>query len=370
MPSSCRDRGRRRVAIAGSKQSAIGTAFAHNRAMPPKVVVVTGASAGVGRAAVRAFAAQGANVGLIARGQDGLRAARREVEEAGRYAVVVPTDVADAGQVEAAAERIEAELGPIDVWVNNAMTTVFSPVKETTPAEYERVTKVTYLGTVYGTLAALRRMLPRNRGTIVQVGSALAFRSIPLQSAYCAAKHAIVGFTESLRCELLHDESHVQVCMVHMPALNTPQFGWVRTRLPRKPQPVPPIFQPEVAAEAIVHAAMHPRRAMWVGFPTVKAILGERMIPGLLDRYLAKTGYDSQQTNGAVDPNRPDNLYHPVPGDHGAHGDFDDRARSRSLQLWASKHRGLLSFVGLGTMATLGAFVGWKQLQPGRWLPR
>lgn len=335
--------------------------------MPPKVVVVTGASAGVGRAAVRAFAAEGANLGLIARGLDGLEAAKREVEGAGGHAVFVPTDVADPQQVEMAAQKIEAELGPIDVWVNNAMTSVFSPIKETTPDEFERVTKVTYLGTVYGTLSALRRMLPRDRGTIIQVGSALAFRSIPLQAAYCAAKHAIAGFTESLRCELLHDGSNVQVSMVQMPALNTPQFGWVRSRLPRKPQPVPPIFQPEVAAEAIVHAAKHPRRSMWVGFPTVKAILGERVIPGLLDHYLARTGYDSQQTNGAEDPNRPDNLYHPVPGDHGAHGDFDEQAHARSLQLMASKHRGLLSLFGLGTMAAF-AFFGWQRFQPNRWL--
>lgn len=351
------------IRISAPEPGCDGIALALNRAMPPQVVVVTGASAGVGRATVRAFAAKGANLGLLARGQEGLEAAKREVEEAGHHAVAIPTDVADPDQVEMAAERIERELGPIDVWVNNAMTSVFSPVKETTAAEFKRVTEVTYLGCVHGTLSALKRMLPRDRGTIIQVGSALAFRSIPLQAAYCAAKHAIVGFSESLRCELLHDRSQVDLCLVHMPALNTPQFGWVRTRLPRKPQPVPPIFQPEVAAKAIVHAAEHPRRAMWVGFPTAKAIVGEKIAPGLLDRYLARKGYDAQQTDGAVDPNRPDNLFHPVPGDWGAHGDFDARARDRSLQLWVSRNRGKLGLVGLGTMASLAAWVGFRQLR-------
>lgn len=332
----------------------------------PKVVVITGASAGVGRATVRAFAERGANVGLIARGQEGLEAAKREVERAGPYAVVAPTDIADPDEVEMAAERIERDLGPIDVWVNNAMTTVFSPVKDMTPAEFKRVTEVTYLGCVYGTLSALRRMLPRNHGHIVQVGSALAFRSIPLQSSYCAAKHAIVGFTESLRCELLHDRSQVQVSVVNMPALNTPQFGWVKSRMPRKAQPVPPIFQPEVAAKAIVYAAEHPRRSMWVGFPTVKAVVGEKVAAGLLDRYLARTGYDAQQTNGPADPHRPNNLWEPLPGDFGAHGDFDDRAHGRSLQLWASMNRGLLGLVGLGAVATIGAFASRKQLKLGR----
>lgn len=328
----------------------------------PKVVVVTGASAGVGRATVRAFAERGANIGLLARGIDGLEAAKREIEQAGRYAVAIPTDVADPDQVELAAERIEQELGPIDVWVNNAMTSVFAPVKETRPVEIKRVTEVTYLGCVYGTMAALKRMLPRNRGHIIQVGSALAHRSIPLQAAYCAAKHAIIGFSESLRSELLHDESDVKLTVVNMPALNTPQFGWVRTRLPRMPQPVPPIFQPEVAARAIVYAAEHPRRAMWVGFPTVKAIVGEKVAPGLIDRYLAKRGYESQQTNGAVDANRPDNLFHPVPGDWGAHGAFDDRARNRSLQAWASRNRRALGLIGLGAMAT-AAFFGWREMR-------
>lgn len=332
----------------------------------PKVVAITGASAGVGRATVRAFAERGTHIGLIARGQEGLEAAKEEVEKAGGRALVLPVDVAEAEQVEAAAERIERKLGPIDVWVNNAMTSVFSPIKEMTAAEFERVTQVTYLGCVHGTLAALKRMLPRDRGVIVQVGSALAYRSIPLQAAYCASKHAIVGFTESLRCELLHDKSNVKTSVVHMPALNTPQFGWVRTRLPRNPQPVPPIFQPEVAARAIVHAAEHPRREMWVGFPTMKAIVGEKFIAGLLDRYLARTGYDSQQTGGAVDPNRPDNLYHPVPGDWGAHGSFDKRAHGRSAQLWASRHRGTLGLLGLGAVATLAAWAGLRMSNHSR----
>jgi NAD(P)-dependent dehydrogenase (short-subunit alcohol dehydrogenase family) len=305
--------------------------------------VVTGASAGVGRATAREFGRLGARVGLVARGRDGLLAAQREIEEAGGQALVVQADVSDPEQVEEAAVRVERELGPIDVWVNNAMVSVFSPVKETTPAEFKRVTEVTYLGYVYGTLAALRRMLPKNRGVIVQVGSALAYRSIPLQAAYCAAKHAIKGFTESLWCELLHDESDVHVAMVQMPALNTPQFEWSKTRLPNEPQPVPPIFQPEVAARAIVWAAHHRRRELYVGFPTWKAIAGERVAPRLLDHYLARMGYGAQQTDVPVSPDRVDDLWSPVPGDHGAHGDFDARARPNSLALWASTHRGLVA---------------------------
>lgn len=322
----------------------------------PKVVVVTGASAGLGRATVRAFAERGASLGLLARGVDGLEGARREVEQAGGRAIVAPTDVADAEQVEAAAERIERELGPIDVWVNDAMVSVFSPVKEMTAEEFRRVTEVTYLGYVHGTLAALRRMLPRDRGAIVQVGSALGYRAIPLQAAYCAAKHAIVGFTEALRCELLHDESGVKVTMVQMPAFNTPQFDWVKSRLPRKPQPVPPIFQPEVGAKAIVYAAQHPnKREYWVGFPAVKAIVGERVAPGLLDRYLAKKGYDAQQTDGAADPDRPNNVWSPVPGDHGAHGRFDERSKGKSVQLWASLNRGLLALAAVGALSAVAA---------------
>jgi short-subunit dehydrogenase len=307
-----------------------------------EVVVITGASAGVGRATAVAFAKRGARVGLLARGRGGLEGARTEVESTGGKALVIATDVSDADAVDGAAQRVEEDLGPIDVWVNNAMTSVFSPVKEMTPDEFRRVTEVTYLGYVYGTLAALRRMLPRNQGHVVQVGSALAYRGIPLQAAYCASKHAIQGFTESLRSELIHDRSDVQLTMVQMPALNTPQFGWVRSRLPRKAQPVPPIFQPEVAAEAIYWAAHHGRDELWVGLSAVKAIVGNRIIPRALDRYLARMGYDAQQTGELADPDREDNLYEPVPGDAGAHGDFDDRSSDKSYQWWANTHRGWL----------------------------
>jgi NAD(P)-dependent dehydrogenase (short-subunit alcohol dehydrogenase family) len=318
------------------------------RSRQPEVVVVTGASAGVGRATVRAFAERGAHIGLIARGRDGLEATRREVEELGGHALVLPLDVAQADLVELAAAQVEEELGPIDVWINNAMTSVFSPVREMTAEEYRRVTEVTYLGTVYGTLAALRRMLPRDRGAIVQVGSALAYRGIPLQSAYCAAKHAVQGFCDSLRSEVLHDGSTVRLCMVQLPALNTPQFSWVKSRLPRKPQPVPPIFQPEVAARAIVWAAHHDRREIYVGWPTIKAIVGDKLVPGFADRYLARNGYESQQYDGPADPHRLDNLWEPVPGDHGAHGSFDERATNRSPQLWTTTHRSLLALAGAG----------------------
>lgn len=304
------------------------------------VVVITGASAGVGRATARAFARPGARLGLLARGHDGLEATRREVEAAGGEALVVPADVARADQVESAAAAVEKALGPIDIWINNAMASVFSPVKETTPEEFRRVTEVTYLGVVYGTLAALKRMLPRDRGVIVQVGSALAYRGIPLQAAYCGAKHAIQGFVESLRSELLHDRSRIRVTMVQLPALNTPQFAWVKSRLPHKPQPVPPIFQPEVAAQAILWAAHHQRRELYVGLPTVLAIVGNGILPGLADRYLARTGYDAQQTDEPADPRQPYNLWEPVPGDHGAHGVFDARATAWSAHLWLTTHRG------------------------------
>lgn len=304
-----------------------------------QVVVITGASAGVGRAVARAYAARGASLGLLARGRDGLEAAKREAETAGVRALSILTDVADARQVEVAAEQIERELGPIDVWINNATVSVFSPILRMTPEEFERVTQVTYLGAVYGTLAALKRMVPRNRGVIVQVGSALAYRAIPLQSAYCAAKHALNGFTESLRSELLHDGSGVHVTMVQLPALNTPQFDWSRTHMPWQPQPVPPIFQPEVAAEAIVWAAGQREREVWVGWPTVKAVVGDKLAPGLLDHYLARFGYESQQTDELVSPDRPDNLLEPVPGDHGAQGRFGTRAKTFSTQFWLSRHR-------------------------------
>lgn len=309
-----------------------------------KVVVVTGATAGVGRAVVSEFARQGAHIGLIARGKDGLAATKREVEELGGKAIMLPTDVADAQQVEKAAERTEQELGPIDIWVNNAMTTIFAPFLEITPDEFKRATEVTYLGQVYGTLAALKRMHARNRGTIVQVGSALAYRSIPLQSPYCGAKHAIVGFTDSIRSELIHDKSAVHVTAVMLPAMNTPQFSWCRTRLPNHPQPVPPIFEPEVAARAIVWAASHKRREVYVGFPTVKAIYGNELAPSFADRYLAENAYGGQQTSQPVAPDRPDNLFEPVDADYGAHGIFGDRAKSVSVQ----------SSLNLASMTLLG----------------
>src|SRR3954462_9461182 len=274
-----------------------------------KVVAVAGASAGIGRATVRELARQGADVGLIARGEERLNAAAAEVREAGRRACVAPADVADAEQVEQAAARIERELGPIDVWINVAMTAVLAEVMDTTPEEFKRVTEVTYLGSVHGVQAALRRMLPRDRGTIVQVGSALSRRGIPLQATYCASKHAVKGFLDSLRAELIHHRSHVKVALVQLPGLNTPQFDWVRTRLHKHPQPVPPIYQPEVAARAIAHAAEHPRREIWVGFPTVYTILGEKFASGLMDIYLGRTNEQAQQTPEAIDPqSRVDNL--------------------------------------------------------------
>jgi NAD(P)-dependent dehydrogenase (short-subunit alcohol dehydrogenase family) len=318
------------------------------RSAKPRVVVVTGASAGVGRATAVAFARRGDRIALLARGTAGLEGAKAEVEAAGGVALPLPTDVGSAASVEAAAEACDAELGPVDVWVNNAMATVFSPVAATTPEEFRRATEVTYLGTVYGTLAALRRMRERDCGAIVQVGSALAYRSIPLQAAYCAAKHAVNGFTESLRCELLHDGSNIRVSMVQLPALNTPQFGWSRSRMPRQPQPVPPIFQPEVAADAIVWAADHGRREIYVGLPTIKAIAGERIAPWLLDRYLAAKGYDAQQTDEPMDGERAGNLFQPLDEDvdKGTHGRFDDEALPASRALWASKHKHALLSAG------------------------
>lgn len=323
-----------------------------------EVVVITGASAGVGRATARAFARRGAHIGLVARGAEGLEGARCDVEAAGGKALMLPTDVADTAQVEAAAEAVERAYGPIDIWINNAMVSVFSPIKEMTPEEFQRVTEVTYLGTVYGTLAALRHMLPHDHGTIVQVGSALAYRAIPLQAAYCGAKHAIEGFTESLRCELLHDHSRVRVTMVQLPAVNTPQFDWVKSRLPHEAQPVPPIYQPEVAAAAIIWAAYHKRRELPVGWSTLLALLASKVAPGLADRYLARTGYTAQQTEMPRDPQSPHNLWDPVPGDHGAHGRFDHRAHNQSLHLWATTHRGLLTLAGVGLASAM--WMAWR----------
>ncbi len=316
----------------------------------PEVVVVTGASAGIGRAIVQRFAREGAHIGLIARGLAGLEGARRDVEAAGGRALVLPADVADPDQVEAAAQRVEEELGPIDIWVNDAMLSVFAPFMEVTADEFRRVTEVAYLGYVYGTQAALKRMMPRDHGTIVQVGSALAYRGIPLQSAYCGAKHAIEGFTESVRTELFHDDSNVHITMVQMPAVNTPQFGWVKSRLPRQAQPVPPIYQPEVAAEAVYWAAHHRRREVDVGLSSAVTIWGNKFFPGIGDHYLGKTGYKSQQTDEPEEPNRPHNLWEPLDAeqDHGAHGSFDQRARSRSLQLAVNLNRGKLSLAGIG----------------------
>ena len=322
-----------------------------------KVVVVTGASAGVGRAAAKAFAGRGDRVALIARGSDSLEGASRDVERAGGEVLVVPADVADHEQVEAAAGAVQSELGPIDVWVNNAMTTVFAPFAEVEPEEFARATAVTYLGVVWGTMAALRRMKPQGRGVVVQVGSALAYRGIPLQAPYCGAKHAIKGFTESVRSELLHEGSDVRLTMVQLPALNTPQFDIGRTKMDRKPQPVPPIYQPEIAASAIVWASEHRRREIQVGGPTVKTILGNKLFPAAADRYLARTGVSAQLTDERLDGGRDGNLFAPVPGDHGTRGRFDG-AWERSLQLVLAKHRGAVAgAMGVAAMGTAAAII-------------
>jgi NAD(P)-dependent dehydrogenase (short-subunit alcohol dehydrogenase family) len=321
------------------------------------VAVVTGSSAGVGRAVAVAFARRGWRVGLLARGTAGLEGAETEVRAAGGEPLAIRVDVADPEGLQDAAERFERELGPIDVWVNNAMATVFAPFTQVTPEEFRRATEVTYLGTVWGTMAALRVMRPRDRGTIVQVGSALAYRGIPLQAPYCGAKHAIQGFTESVRCELLHEHSGVHLTMVQLPAVNTPQFSWGRNRMPRRPQPVPPIYQPELAADAIHFCAYNRRREIYVGYPTVKTIVGEKLAPWLVDRYLARNGYDAQQTDEPLDPEGHDNLFDPVEEDRGAHGPFDDRARSSSIQYLFAKHRGLVALAGLGVAAAAAAGV-------------
>lgn len=321
-----------------------------------RVVVVTGASGGIGRATARLFGAQGAKVALLARGETGLKAAAEDVETAGGTGLVIPADVADFQQVRQAANRTENELGPIDVWINVAFTSVFAQFTDIEPEEFKRVTEVTYLGFVYGTKAALEHMLPRDRGTIVQTGSALAKRGIPLQSAYCGAKHAVQGFYESLRPELMHQGSGVRMTIVHLPAVNTPQFDWVKSRLPHHAQPVPPIYQPEIAARALLYAADHPRRReYWIGGSTVGTILGNRLAPGLLDRYLAKTAYKSQQTGRPRDPSQPANLWEPADGrggrDFGAHGSFDGRSHARSYQRWLSEHRKALVTAGGAVLA-------------------
>jgi NAD(P)-dependent dehydrogenase (short-subunit alcohol dehydrogenase family) len=306
--------------------------------MPKKIAVVTGSSAGIGRATAIEFGRHGWRVALLARGADGLEGARRDVEQAGGEALVIPTDIADQAQVEAAAAQVERDWGPIEVWVNDAMATIFCDVLSITPQDFQRATEVTYLGTVWGTMAALKRMKPRDAGAIVQVGSALAYRSIPLQAPYCGAKSAIRGFTDSLRSELIHDHSRVHLTMVQLSAFNTPQFDWGRTCLPDAPKPLGKIFQPEVAARGIYWAATHHRRELWVGWPAVEAIIGTKFLPGYLDRKLARQAYEGQESKKPIALGRPDNLYQPLAGDHGAHGRFDSRAIDHSAQLWLVTH--------------------------------
>jgi NAD(P)-dependent dehydrogenase (short-subunit alcohol dehydrogenase family) len=326
---------------------------------PDRVVVITGGTAGVGRATARRFATAGSRVAILARGRDGLDAAAQELPRLGAAAITAITcDVADPAQVFAAAERIERELGPIDIWINNAMTTVFGRFRSLTPEQFERVTRVVYLGYVWGTRAALDRMVPRNRGTIVQVGSALAYRSIPLQSAYCGAKHAIVGFTDSIRSELIHDNIAVELTCVHLPAVNTPQFAWCENHMEHEAQPVPPIFQPEIIANGIFHAAHHPKREIYLGWPTVKAVFGQKLAPGYADRYLARHGFDDQYTNERRDPDRGSNLFEPVPGDHGAHGTFDRQARKRDLIAPITARLGAAGVMAIAAAAVAGTVAG------------
>jgi NAD(P)-dependent dehydrogenase (short-subunit alcohol dehydrogenase family) len=338
----------------------------------PETVVITGGTAGIGRATAREFARHGCNVAILARGKEGLEATKRDIEDLGGRALAISTDVADWQAVEAAADRIESELGPIDIWVNNAFAGIFSRFMDVTPEEYERVTRVTYLGQVNGTRAALKRMLPRNRGKIVLVGSALAYRGIPLQSAYCGAKHALQGFIDSLRCELLHDKTNVTITMVQMPGVNTPQFDWIRAKLPGQPRPVGKVYQPEVAARAIYAAAHDTRKEMLVGLPTVEAVWGNKVASSLLDEYLARTGFDSQQRPERVSPSRKDNLFEPVAGDHGAHGSFDSEAVDSSTELWITEHKKQLGIAALGAAAIAGAgfMLRSSNRQPQRGRPR
>ncbi|MCW3018555.1 MAG: family oxidoreductase [Solirubrobacterales bacterium] len=326
----------------------------------PEVVVVTGASAGVGRAVAHAFAKRGAHVGLLARGEKGLNDAAQEVRSFGGEALAVPTDVAEHQQVEDAAVRVEERFGEIDIWVNDAMATVFARFVDTEPEEFKRATEVTYLGAVYGTMAALRRMRARDRGKIVQVGSALAYRSIPLQAAYCGAKFGVRGFTDSIRTELLHDRSNVQITMVQLPGVNTTQFDWCRSKLPGHPMPVPPIYQPEIPAEAVYWAAHHRRRELWVGYSAVQAILATKLAPSfLVDHYLAKTGFSGQQVKGMpIDGQRPGNLFEPVQDAAATHGIFDGQAKDRSPQLWAATNRPLLGAALIGAVGAIGAVAG------------
>jgi len=321
----------------------------------PEAVVVTGGTAGIGRATAREFARHGCNVAVLARGQDGLEATKRDIEDLGGRALAIPTDVADWKAVEAAADQVERELGPIDVWVNNAFAGIFSKFMDVTPEEYDRVTQVTYLGQVNGTRAALKRMLPRDKGAIVLVGSALAYRGIPLQSAYCGAKHAIQGFIDSIRSELLRAKSKVTITMVQMPGVNTPQFDWIRAKLPGQPRPVGKVYQPEVAGRAIYFAAHDGRKEMLVGLPTIEAVWGNKVASSAMDDYLAATGFASQQRPERVSPDRRDNLFDPVPGDHGAHGSFDDEAVDSSAELWISEHKSQLGIAALGAAALAGA---------------
>ena len=324
-----------------------------------EIVVVTGGTAGVGRATVREFARNGADVAILARGEDRLEATRKEVERLGGRALAISVDVSDARAVEEAAERIERELGEIDIWVNNAFAGIFARFLDVTPEEYERVTAVTYLGQVNGTRAALKRMMPRNRGSIVLVGSALAYRGIPLQSAYCGAKHAMQGLIDSVRTELIHDAPGVHICMVQLPGLNTPQFDWIRAKLPGQPRPIGTVFQPEVAARAIHFTAHSDRKEMLVGVPTVESVWGDKVASAWLDDYLAKIGFKGQQSPEPISPDRKDNLFEPVPGDFGAHGRFDDEAHEDSPELWASMHKKQIGVAALGAVAATAAGLGF-----------